>query len=59
MVLYGVGCDCAVLGLTDRALTLLKAAVAVGLRKKEWIEHEPDWAELRDHPRFVAGLREL
>jgi TolB-like protein/tRNA A-37 threonylcarbamoyl transferase component Bud32 len=54
VVLYGVGCDFAVLGLTDRALTLLEAAVAAGFRKKEWIEHDPDWASVRDDPRFQA-----
>jgi hypothetical protein len=59
VVLYGVGCDFAVLGLTDRALTLLEAAVAAGFRKKEWIAHDPDWAGVRNHPRFVALLREL
>ena len=59
VVLYGVGCDFAVLGLTDRALSLLEAAVAAGFRKKEWIEHDPDWAELRDDPRFAALLRDL
>jgi hypothetical protein len=34
-VLYGVGCDLAVLGLTDRTLSLLEAAVAAGFRKEE------------------------
>jgi TolB-like protein len=54
VVLYGVGCDFAVLGLTDRALSLLEAAVAAGFRKREWIEHDPDWASVRDDPRFQA-----
>jgi TolB-like protein/TolA-binding protein len=59
VVLYGVGCDLAVLGLTDRALTLLEAAVAAGFRMKGWIEHDPDWSGLRSHPRFQAILRDL
>jgi tetratricopeptide (TPR) repeat protein len=59
VVLYGVGCVFAMLGLTDRALTLLEAAVAAGFRTKGWIEHDPDWAALRDHPRFQAILRGL
>jgi TolB-like protein/Tfp pilus assembly protein PilF/tRNA A-37 threonylcarbamoyl transferase component Bud32 len=59
VVLYGVACDLAVLGLTERALALLEAAVGAGFRKKEWIMNDPDWAGLRSNERFrtiVEGL---
>ncbi len=53
-VIYNIACFYANLGLIDDALDLLERYVSQGWGQREWIEHDPDWEELRDHPRFRA-----
>jgi TolB-like protein/Tfp pilus assembly protein PilF len=57
--LYNVACVHARLGETDRALDLLERAADTGFGHRAWFEHDPDFAALRDHPRFTALLAQL
>ena len=48
------------LGLKEEALDLLERVFARGWRKRDWVEHDPDYDILSDDPRFkrlVAKLR--
>ncbi len=54
MLLYNVSCTYAVLGMDDDAMNCLERAVDKGFGHKEWIDHDPDLARLRDKPRFKA-----
>jgi TolB-like protein/Flp pilus assembly protein TadD len=56
-VLYNVACTYTHLGDTNGALDLLEKAVRNGFGHKEWIEHDPDFISLRDHPRFQALMQ--
>ncbi len=58
-VLYNVACTYTHLGETDRALDLLEKAIRNGFGYKEWLENDPDFIPIRDHPRFQAVLRSL
>jgi non-specific serine/threonine protein kinase len=51
-VLYNVACVYALLGEADRALDCLEKSITHGWGQKEWMEHDPDLASLREHPRF-------
>jgi TolB-like protein/tetratricopeptide (TPR) repeat protein len=53
-------CLRAVLGHKERALELLEKALTRRWAKRDWIENDPDYDSLRDHPRFqrlMAGLK--
>lgn len=57
---YNLACVFAVLGEKDRALTLLKKTLALGVpaRKRTWIRtRDSDWDKLRSDPRFSAMFR--
>jgi tetratricopeptide (TPR) repeat protein len=43
----------------EKALDLLETAVGKGFGKKDWIEHDPDYDNLRDEPRFKALMSKL
>jgi serine/threonine protein kinase/Tfp pilus assembly protein PilF len=58
-VLYNVACTYTHLGKTDEALDLLEKAVRNGFGHKEWIENDPDFIPLRDHPRYRALIQSL
>lgn len=58
-VLYNAACTYTHLGETDRALDLLEKAIRNGFGYKEWLEHDPDFIPIRDHPRFRALLESL
>src|ERR1044071_1957723 len=51
-VLYNVACTYAVLNETDKALNCLEKAFRQGFGHKEWIEKDPDFSSVRNHPRF-------
>jgi adenylate cyclase len=55
-VRYNVACVYVNLGMYEEALDLLEQNVSRGWGQREWIEHDPDWFPLRDHPRFRAIL---
>ena len=54
LVLYNAACNWALLGESDRALDGLERAIEAGVAVGDWIQHDPDFASLRRHPRFQA-----
>jgi len=57
-VCYNVACLLALEGETDDAIEHLRRATRVGFARRDWIEHDPDLASLRDDPRFQKLTRE-
>jgi len=53
---YNVACAYSILGDVDDALQMLDSAVQHGRGNLEWIEHDPDFDNLRSDPRFDAIL---
>lgn len=49
----------ALLGQKEAALDLLERASAQGWGKRDWIEHDPDYDQLRSDPRFQRMLSRL
>ena len=58
-ILYNVACAYALLGETDRSIDSLGRALRQGYSHKAWIEKDPDFSSVRDHPRFKALLQSL
>src|SRR6059058_4677823 len=58
-ILYNASCVFAVLGEEDRALAGLQRAIEAGLTGGDWVSHDPDWEQLRDHPRFQVLVQRL
>ncbi len=58
-VLYNVACVYALLGEADRAIDCLERSLTHGWGQRQWMEHDPDLASLRDHPRFQALMSSL
>jgi serine/threonine protein kinase/Tfp pilus assembly protein PilF len=56
MLLYNVACTYAQLHKTEDALDCLESAVDKGYGHKEWMEHDSDFASIRETPRFKAIL---
>jgi adenylate cyclase len=56
VTLYNAACTYAMLGQHEEALTTLETALDKGYGHKDWIEHDPDFASMRDTPRFKAIL---
>ena len=56
-VLYNVACVYALLGEREKAINCLEKSVTHGWGQREWMEHDPDLASLRDHPRFQQMLK--
>ena len=52
-------CPHAKAGQKDEALDLLERVFARGWGKRDWVEHDPDYDTLRDHPRFIEMLAKL
>lgn len=58
-VRYNVACLFAVAGQGERAIDLLEGAVAAGFGNREWLERDPDLANIRGDPQFRAVLDEM
>jgi len=58
-VLYNVSCNYALLGEAEKALDCLEKAFDKGFGHKEWMEHDPDFLTIKNHPRFKALMRGL
>jgi tetratricopeptide (TPR) repeat protein len=56
-ILYNVACTYSLLGEKEKSLECLEKAVRNGFGHKEWIENDPDFTSLRDHPRFQVLLK--
>jgi adenylate cyclase len=46
-------------GLLEEALEFIERAFARGWGKRDWVEHDPAYDPLRDHPRFKVLLANL
>ena len=57
-VLYNVACVYALLGEADRAIDCLERSLTHGWGLRQWMEHDPDLASLREHPRFKALVQQ-
>jgi tetratricopeptide (TPR) repeat protein len=58
-ILYNVACTYSLLGEKEQALDCLEKAVRNGFGHKAWVENDPDFASLRNLPRFQALLQRL
>jgi len=58
-ILYNAACTYSLLGERERAIDLIEKAVRNGYGHKEWLENDPDFAAVRDHPRFQALIQRL
>jgi tetratricopeptide (TPR) repeat protein len=58
-ILYNVACNYSLLGEKEQALDCLEKAVRNGFGHKAWVENDPDFASLRNLPRFQALLQRL
>src|SRR5438067_7040026 len=47
------------LGLKDEAFGYLERVCALGWGKRDWVEHDPDYDNIRDDPRFEKILAKL
>jgi serine/threonine protein kinase/Flp pilus assembly protein TadD len=56
-ILYNVACTYALNGEREKALDCLARALENGFAHLEWIENDPDFNSLHDHPRFQALLK--
>jgi adenylate cyclase len=57
--LYNGACVYAQAGRNDKALELLERRVHLGKLYRDWVEHDPDFAGLRDDSRFQALLERM
>ncbi|MFL6230014.1 MAG: protein kinase domain-containing protein [Pyrinomonadaceae bacterium] len=46
-------------GMTDEAFEWLERAIDLGNENRPWFEANPEWAELRDDPRFAALMQRI
>jgi tetratricopeptide (TPR) repeat protein len=58
-VLYNVACNYALLNQSSKAIDCLEKACRQGFGHKEWMERDPDFDSLRDHPRFQILMQSL
>jgi tetratricopeptide (TPR) repeat protein len=56
---YNLACSFSLLGRLDEALAALKQAVAYGYRDFEYVQQDPDLANLRADPRYLALLDDV
>ena len=58
-VLVNGACLRAKAGMKEEAIELLERVFTRGWGKRDWIEHDPDYDNLRGDPRFEAMLAKL
>jgi adenylate cyclase len=59
VILYNAACNLAQLGEHDRALDGLERSIEAGVAVGDWIKHDPDFENLRDHPRFQTIVKRI
>ena len=57
MLLYNVASCYSLVGKADKALSCLERAIDRGFGHREWMDTDPDFASIRDLPRFKAIRR--
>jgi TolB-like protein/Flp pilus assembly protein TadD len=57
--LYNIACAYARAGRPDQALDTLEESLDRAVTNLAWIANDPDWKELKGHPRFQALLSRL
>ncbi|MDP9177353.1 MAG: tetratricopeptide repeat protein, partial [Gemmatimonadota bacterium] len=57
MLLYNVASTYSLVGKADDALACLERAIDRGFGHREWFDNDPDFASIRDLPRFKAIRR--
>jgi len=58
-VIINAACHNLRLGRKEEALDLLERMFGKGWGKRDWVEKDPDYDCLRDHPRFIAMFAKL
>jgi non-specific serine/threonine protein kinase len=58
-VRYNVACTYLHEGMPEEALDLLEKNVDSGWGNRTWVENDPDWESVREHPRFRAILDKM
>ena len=58
-VLYNVACNYSLLNETEKALDCIEKAFDKGFGHREWMEYDPDFTSIKNHPRFKALMRGL
>jgi len=59
VILYNAACNLAQLGEHERALDGLERSIEAGVAVGDWIKHDPDFENLRDHLRFQAIVKRI
>jgi adenylate cyclase len=59
LILYNAACNWALLGESEHALDGLERALEAGVAVGDWIQHDPDFESLRNHPRFRAIVKRI
>ena len=58
-MLYNIACLYAQSGQGGLALDHLERAIELGMRNREWLTTDPDFASIRGDPRFAALLTQV
>ena len=58
-IAYWLASACAVENDTDQAFYWLERAISLGNENRQWFEANPDWAALRNDPRFIELMNRI
>jgi adenylate cyclase len=58
-VLYNVACNYALMNEREKALDCIEKAFAKGFGHIEWMENDPDFLSIKNHPRFKRLMQGL
>jgi len=58
-IVYGIACFHSRMGMIEEAVAFFEQAIRAGFSHVEWIKNDSDFDQIRNHPRFLAALRDL